>query len=161
MAPTQTVIEKSSDIEHQSLTSLRDNASIEFFAPAATEEYYDLQNSRLYIKCRILRNNGQAITADDVVAPINDLHNSLWSNVELSLNDRLVSHSNNTHGHTSMISHLIHDSEESLLSERAMRMLFKDTPKQMDVFDPRQSNPNHLIPGFDIERRVAANGDVT
>ena len=60
-----------------------------------------------------------------------------------------------------MISHLIHDSEESLLSERAMRMLFKDTPKQMDVFDPRQSNPNHLIPGFDIERRVAANGDVT
>ena len=161
VAPTQTVIEKSSDIEHQSLTSLRDNASIEFFAPAATEEYYDLQNSRLYIKCRILRNNGQAITADDVVAPINDLHNSLWSNVELSLNDRLVSHSNNTHGHTSMISHLIHDSEESLLSERAMRMLFKDTPKQMDVFDPRRSNPNHLIPGFDIERRVAANGDVT
>ena len=155
VAPTQTAIERSSDVEHQSLTSLKENSCVEFFVPAATEEYFDLENSRLYTKCRIVSEDGTAIDGDAVVAPINDLHNGLWNNVEFYLNDRLVSHSNNTHGYTSTISHLAHDSEESLNSERAMRLIYKDTPSQMDTTEARRANPNNLIAGHDIERRVA------
>ena len=114
--PTQTAVQKSTVIEYQSLTSLRNNAPVEFFIPASTEDYIDLKNSKFYFSFRIKRKNGSACTNADYVAPINDIFNGLWSNVELFMNNKLISHSNNAHGYTSIISHLIHDSEESLHS---------------------------------------------
>lgn len=88
--PTQTAIEKSSDVEYQSLTSLRDGATLEFYVPAGTVEYIDLQNTKLYVKCKVVRENGDNTDVTDIVAPVNDLFNSMWGNVELSLNDRQI-----------------------------------------------------------------------
>ena len=80
------------------------------------------------------------------------------------MNDRLISHSNNTHGYTSMISHLIHDSEESLHSERSLRLLYKDTPGQMDYLNAAEANMDELIKGFhhiDPQLVVDAQGAVS
>ena len=148
--PTQTTIEKSIDVEQQSLTSLRDGATIEFYVAASNDEYIDLENSRLYVKCKVTRDDGTPLQAADVVAPINGLFNSLWKNVELDLSNKLISHSSNMHGYVSMISHLIHDSEESAESERAMQLLYKDTPSQMDAIECRRSNSAGVIAGFDM-----------
>lgn len=154
--PTHTAIEKSSDIEYHSLTSLRDGAAIEIYVPASTDEYTDLANSKLYVKFKVTRADGTNLGDDDIVAPVNNLFDSLWNNVELFMNDRLISHSNNSHGYTSMISHLIHDSEESLESERATRLIFKDTAAQHEVTEARLANHDRAIPGHDIAVKVAA-----
>ena len=162
--PTQTAVEKTSDVEYQSLTSLKNNAPVEFYIPASTDDYIDLKNSKLYLSFRIVKADNDRCARTDIVAPINDIFNSLWSNVELFMNDRLISHSNNTHGYTSMISHLIHDSEESLHSERSLRLLYKDTPGQMDHLDAQDANLKQLIPGFNIMEKtwtVADAGTVT
>ena len=161
--PTQTAIEKSNTVEYQSLTALRQDVPIEFYVPASTEDYLDLQFSRIFIKCQIIKANGGVCDPNEVAAPVNDLLNSLWSNVELYLNDRLISHSNNMHGYLSIISHLIHDSEECLESERSMRLLFKDTPGQMESVDANVPNWNHKIPGFDLkpDGTVFADADVS
>ena len=148
--PTQTAIEKSTTVEYQSLTALRQDVPIEFYVPATTEDYLDLLSSRLFIKCRIVKANGENCGVGDVAAPVNDLLNSLWSNVELYLNDRLISHSNNMHGYLSMFSHLIHDSEESLESERTMRLIYKDTPGQMNSVNANVPNWKQKIAGFDF-----------
>ena len=150
--PTQTVVEKSSYTEFQPLTSLQDSSAVDFYVAALTDEYLDLQGSRIYIKAQIVKGDGSRLAATDVVAPINDLLNGMWSNVELFLNDRLVAHSNGMHGYISIISHLIHDSDESLQSERSMRLIYKDTPNQMDVTEARLSNYQHKIPGYDVKR---------
>ena len=157
-------MEKTSDVEYQSLTSLKNNAPVEFYIPASTDDYIDLKNSKLYLSFRIVKADNSRCARTDIVAPINDIFNSLWSNVELFMNDRLISHSNNTHGYTSMISHLIHDSEESLHSERSLRLLYKDTPGQMDHLDARDANLKQLIPGFNVMEKkwtVADAGTVT
>ena len=159
--PTQTAVEKSYFSEYQPLTSLQDGSTIDFYVPASTDDYIDLQSTRLYLKCKVTRTNGNAVNNDQFPAPVNDLFNSMWGNVELILNERLVSHSNGMHGYISMISHLIHDSEESLQSERSMRLIFKDTPNQMDVTEPRLANHPNLIPGYDIRRTVADDNTVT
>ena len=156
--PTQTAVEKSYFSEYQPLTSLHDGSTIDFYIPASTDDYVDLQSTRLYLKCQLALRNGTLVPDEQHPAPVNDLFNSLWSNVELILNDRLVSHSNGMHGYISMISHLIHDSEESLQSERSMRLIFKDTPNQMDATEPRQSNYQNLIPGYDIRRNAEDDG---
>ena len=149
--PTQTAVEKTYGVDYQPLTAIRPGAPIEFYIPASTEEYLDLKNSRLHITCRIVKKDGTNCAATDVVAPINDVFNSLWSNVELFLNDRLISHSNNTHGYTSIISHLIHDSEESLHSERSMRLIYKDTAGSMNNVTARLPITKILILGYDVK----------
>ena len=159
--PTQIAVEKSSDIPYQPQTQLRDGTSIDFFVPGQTEEYIDLQNTKLETRFKITKENGDNLTAADVVAPINDIHNSAFNNVELYMNDRLMSHSNNMHGYRNVISHLIHDSEESLKSERSMRLIYKDTPNQMDVTEARKANPEQLIPGFHVRTGVNNEGHAT
>ena len=91
LPPTQTAVEKTYNVDYQPLTAIRHHAPIEFYIPSSVEEYLDLKNSRLHIKCRLVLLNGQACDANQVVAPVNDFFNSLWSNVECFLNDRLVS----------------------------------------------------------------------
>ena len=154
--PTQTAVEKTYDVDYQPLTAVREGAPIEFYIPSSTEEYLDLKNSRLNLICRIVNKDGSNCNADAVVAPINDLFNSLWSNIELFLNDRLISHSNNTHSYTSIISHLIHDSEESLNSARSMRLIYKDTAGSMNATDAKEPNYVNLIPGFNFNEDGAA-----
>ena len=150
--PTQTAVEKTHNVDYQPLTAIRPNAPIEFYIPASTEEYLDLKNSRLHVTCRIIKKDGSLCEADSVVAPINDLFNSLWSNMELFLNDRLISHSNNIHGYTSIISHLIHDSDESLISQRATRLIFKDTAGSLNSVSAKSSNQGNVINGFNIAK---------
>ena len=150
VSPTQTAIERSFETEYQPLTPIADGQAVEFSVPASVTEYIDLQNTKLYVKFKLTNAAGGDLVAEDVVAPINDIFNSMWSNVELKLNGRLISQSSNTHGYTSIISHLIHDSDESLNSERAMRLIYKDSANQMDVTEARLANNQHLIPGFDI-----------
>ena len=159
--PTQTAVEKTHNVDYQPLTSIRPGAPIEFYIPASTEEYLDLKNSRLHVTCRIIKKNGSPCPQDAIVAPINDFFNSLWSNVELFLNDRLISHSNNIHGYTSIISHLIHDSEEALSSQRATQLIFKDTAGALDSVEANVPNPYNAINGFDLADDGSAVADCT
>ena len=154
--PTQTAVEKTYGVDCQPLTAIRDGAPIVFYIPASTEEYLDLKNTRLHVTCHIIKRTGAECADTDIVAPVNDLCNSLWSNVELFLNDRLISHSNNTHGYTSMVTHFIHDSEESLSSERSMRLIYKDTAGSMNAIAANVPNFYKLIAGFHLKNNGAA-----
>ena len=151
--PTQTAVDKSYDVEFLPMSAIRESGVVEFYVPASSEDYIDLKNSKLYIKAKVVREDLTDIGAR-VVAPVNNLLQSMWSNVELLINDRLITHSNNVHGYVSMLSHLIHDSHESLESERQMQFLYKDTPGQMDVVDARYPNILNLIPGYSWRPRV-------
>ena len=85
--PTQTVIESSNTVDTRPTTAPRDGTAIDFYIPEATDQYIDGQNCKLYTKVKITRENGGDLLAADVTAPINDLANGLYSNVELFLNE--------------------------------------------------------------------------
>ena len=90
--PTQDVVEDSRFVEILPLNANPAyDAAFDFYMPALTDEYVDVSSTRLYIKAQIMGQNGNPIAADVSVAPINDLFNSLWSNVEFSMNGRTVS----------------------------------------------------------------------
>ena len=63
----------------------------------------DLRKSYMRTKFLIMNRDGTQCGVDDHVAPINDIFNGLWKNVELFLNDCLVSQSNNCHGYITML----------------------------------------------------------
>ena len=149
LPPTNTAVLKTMEVEHQPRSALQDGSAVEIKVPALTEEYWDLHNSRLYMRVKVVRNNGNKLQAADIVAPINDIFNSFWKNVELKVGREETSHSNNLHAYRSFIYHLLHDSDESLTSEREMRLLYKDTAGQLDAVNASVANPNHLIAGVD------------
>ena len=46
---TQAAVEKTSDVQYQPLTSLRDNTPVEIYIPASTVDYVDLNNTKLCV----------------------------------------------------------------------------------------------------------------
>ena len=147
---TNTAVIKTMEVEHQPMSALQEGSAVEILVPALTNEYWDLHNSRLYMRVKMTRKNGNDMQANDVAAPINDIFNSFWKNVELKVGQEEISHSNSMHAYRSFIDHLLHDSDESLTSEREMRLLYKDTAGQLDAVNANKPNPNQLIAGDDL-----------
>ena len=154
--PTQTAIEKSRYVDYQPVSTIREHGSpLEFIVPASIDQFMDLKNSYIHLKLKIVSEGGEDLEMKEKVAPVNDLFNSLWANVEVYMQDQLVSHSNNCHGYMSMMRNLVYGSEEALRSQQTKRLLYKDTAGHMDSLNPHLANIDYRIPNFDI---VPGNG---
>jgi len=105
--PTQTSIESATTVEHHTVTSLTDSGPVEFEFSSSGSEYIDLNNSQLYVKAKIVKADGTAIAADATVGPVNGLLNSLFSQVDISLNGTEVSKSTNTYAYRAYIEDLL------------------------------------------------------
>ena len=97
--PTQTAIESLQWVEYRPITTLSDSSPIKFVITGSGEEYVDLSDSYLQVTAKILKPNGGnlvqtkgsdgAVTGDDAdVGPINLWLHSLFSQVDVSLNER-------------------------------------------------------------------------
>ena len=95
--PTQTSIENGRWVEHQPLTSLDSGGPIEFVIPGTGDAYLDLANTYLLIRAKVVRGVGTDLAADTPVAPVNNWLHSLFSQVDVYLNDTLVTPSSNTY----------------------------------------------------------------
>ena len=94
--PTQTSIETGNWVENNPIATLDDGSSIEFCVSGSGQVYLDAASTQLYVKARILQADGAAIAGDAQVGPVNLFLLSLFSDVEISLNETLVTSSNNT-----------------------------------------------------------------
>ena len=88
---------------------------IEFNVSGTGEEYLDLARTQLYVKA-----NGTALDADTQVGPVNLFLHSLFSQVDVSLNERLISASTNTYHYRAMIESLLNYGEEAKTSQLSM-----------------------------------------
>ena len=95
LPPTQTSIDDGRWVEHQPLTSLDSGGPIEFMLPGTRDAYLDLANTYLLIRAKVFRGDGTA--ADTQVAPVNNWLHSLFSQVDVYINDTLVTPSSNTY----------------------------------------------------------------
>ncbi|XP_066566331.1 uncharacterized protein F54H12.2-like [Amia ocellicauda] len=67
LAPTQTSFEKSIYVEVLPLTALSDNAPLEFYITGNGEDYLDLNNTVIYLTCKITKHDGTDLALDDRV----------------------------------------------------------------------------------------------
>ena len=104
---TQTSIETGNWVEYNPIATLDDGSSIEFCLSGSGQEYLDAANTQLYVKARILQADGTAIADDAQVGPINLFLQSLFSDVEVSLNETPVTSSNNTYAYRAYIETLL------------------------------------------------------
>ena len=82
---------------YHSVSTLTDNGPIEFNTPGSNDDYIDLANTFLHLGVKITAADGTNTAADAAVGPVYILIHSLFSQVDVSLNDKLVSLSTNTY----------------------------------------------------------------
>ncbi|GBN23465.1 hypothetical protein AVEN_224302-1 [Araneus ventricosus] len=92
--PTQTPIEKGQWLENHPFANFRDGNPIEFSISGSGEDYIGLSETQLHVKVKTLKDNAK-LGENEKVAHVNLLLLSSFSQVDASLNDRLISSSNN------------------------------------------------------------------
>jgi len=93
---TQTSLKQGHYVEHRPQSVLADSAPVEFNICEDGEYYIDLSNLFLYARASNVKENGENLNEGSEVTPVSNFLHSLWSQSDLSLNNTLVSHSNNS-----------------------------------------------------------------
>ena len=94
---TQKSITKGQWIEYHPLSTITDTGPIKFNVSGTGEEFLDLAKTQMFVKAKITKANSTALDAETKVGPANLFLHSLFSQVDVSLNERLKSPSTNTY----------------------------------------------------------------
>ncbi len=137
---TQTVIEKNGYLEVSPLSAISGYAPLEFFIAGNGDDYVDLNNTVLYLRVKITRPNGEEIAHPAKVGLINYPGATIFSQVDVTLGDRLISQSSSTYPYRCIIESLINYGKDTLESVFSAGLFHKDTAGHMDVQDPAGHN---------------------
>ncbi|KAJ8043894.1 hypothetical protein HOLleu_11197 [Holothuria leucospilota] len=116
--PTQTVIERGSWEKINPMAGLSIPYEYEFEISGTGDQYIDLEETQLYVKCKITNGGGGAIDIDaasnpDKVGPINYTLHSLFKQVDVSLNGQEISDSSSMYPYRAYLEALLNYGEES------------------------------------------------
>lgn len=126
--PTQTSVESGDYIEYRPLGNIESSTAIEFFINnKASEEYIDLSNTFLHVKVKIINNSGDPIINDHPVAPVNNFLHSLFSQVDISFNETLVTPSENTYAYRSYIENTLNYDRTAKKSQLSGEGYYRDS----------------------------------
>jgi hypothetical protein len=142
LPPTQTVIERGQWVEFHPLANVSEGSPVEFNVSGSGDDYLDLSQTQLYVKAKILKSDGKPITDEIKVGPVNLFLHSMFSQVDISLNERIISSSNNTYPYRAMIEKLLNHGYDTKTSQLSSELFFKDTAGRMNTFDVTDDNPN-------------------
>lgn len=140
LPPTQTSIEASKGVHYKPISSITDAAPIEFVVPGHGDEYIDLAHTMLSLRVQLKPLTGTAV-ATDKVGPVNNLLHSLFNQLDVSFNQKLVSPSNNAYAYRAYIETLLTYKASTKDSHLAASMWISDTPGQFDTPPILLANP--------------------
>ncbi|XP_072768640.1 uncharacterized protein F54H12.2 [Nerophis lumbriciformis] len=129
---TQMSIDDKTYTEVLPLSAITDGGPIEFFIPEEGEKYLDLNDTLLYLRVKITRADGTNIPLDANVGLINYPLNTIFSQCDIMLEDRLISQSSATHPYRAIIETLLNYSEATLKSQFSAGLFYKDTAASID-----------------------------
>ncbi|XP_065421270.1 uncharacterized protein F54H12.2-like [Chrysemys picta bellii] len=130
IAPTQTRIEKSIYINVPPLSAITESAPIDFFIARNGIDYMDLNNTLLYLCCKIVKGDGTELAVDAEVGLLNYPVASIFSQLDVSLGDRLISQSNNCYPYRAFIELVLNYSNNALATQFFASLFYKDTAGQ-------------------------------
>ena len=110
---TQATIESSHWVHYKRIESLSDDCPIEFNIPGNAEEYIDLIHTMLYLKVSITTDRddfgNDAATATKIknTGPVNNFMHSLFIQVNVSFNQKIVTPPRNNYAYRAYIENLL------------------------------------------------------
>lgn len=129
---TQYSIDAKTYTEISPLSAITHGGPIEFFIPGDGEKYLDLNDTLLHLRVKITNADGTNMAPDASVGLINYPLNTIFSQCDVTLGDRLISQSSATHPYRAIIETLLNFSEDTLKSQFTGGLFYKDTPGAMN-----------------------------
>lgn len=137
LPPTQTSIESAQWIYYKPVTSLTDDAPIEFVIPGHGEDYLDLAHTMLSLRVRVesvTRPAADTAAAPSAskVGPVNLLLHSMFNQIDVYFNQKLVSPPNNAYAYRAYIETLLNYASPAKTSHLTSSLWDADTTERMD-----------------------------
>ena len=142
VSPTQVVMEKGFWEDVDPITSISSSDTIEFLCAANSGVYTDLASSYLYVKAKITTAAGGNVGADIQVGPSNLWMHALFSQVELFLNNKLVTTSSTAYPYRAYIETILNFSKDAKDLHLTSALFYKDKAGKMDVVNPLAQDAN-------------------
>ncbi|CAC5415722.1 unnamed protein product [Mytilus coruscus] len=98
-------------------------------------EYVDLKRSKLYVKAKIVKGNGESLTENEYVGPVNLFLQSMFSQVEVTMQGKLVTSSTSHYPYKSMIQTLLSYGGGAKKTQLTSQLWLKDIPGHLDDAD--------------------------
>ena len=140
--PTQNDILGGQFHEYKPLNAVTADGPLEFTVSGTPDNYLDLAQTQLYVKAKITLPDGSNIPADAPCGPVNLFLHSLFNQVDVHLNDRMVSTASNTYAYRAMMETLLTYGFDAKTSHLTSGLFYKDTPGKMDAVDPTLDDDN-------------------
>ena len=134
LPPTQTSLESGQLTEHFPVAALTPSAPIEFIIRGSGEEYLDLSNTLLHIRAKITKNDGGILDDDANAVPVNYWLHSLFSQVDITLNDTLITPSQNTYPYRAYMETVLNYGRDAKKGHLTAALFYQDTPGYVDTF---------------------------
>ena len=128
----QTSIEHAVVKDHYPISSMIESGPLEFTITGSGEEYIDLSSAYLHLEAHISK-SGVANPDEntDKAVPVNNWAHSLFSQVDVSINGKMVSSSSNTYGYRAFIETLLSFGKACKKTFLTSSMWYKDTAGHM------------------------------
>ncbi|XP_046381460.1 uncharacterized protein LOC124152541 [Haliotis rufescens] len=125
--PTFTGVEKFYYVNYRPTSQITtDTSPVEFNISNQGIDYIDLQRTKLYVRAKITKSDGKSLVEDEQVAPVNLWLHSLWSQVDLTLNGKLVTSSSNLYPYKSYHKRILNASNDTKQSSLQAQLYYKD-----------------------------------
>jgi len=98
-------------------------------------EYVDLKRSKLYVKAKIVKADGNKIAADEYVGPINLFLQTMFSQVKVTMQGKLVTSTTSHYPYKAMIQTLLSYGSGAKTSQLTSQLWIKDTAGHLDDND--------------------------
>ncbi|XP_063912035.1 uncharacterized protein F54H12.2-like [Zophobas morio] len=142
---TQTSVENGQWIHYNTLNSISDDGLLEFVINTA-DEYIDLSHTLLTLNVKLVKEDGANFIATDKIVPVNNILHSLFSQVDVYLNQKLISPPNNTYAYKSYIETLLNYGPAAKNSHLTCGLWYPDTAGSMDsVEDANAGSKNRSV----------------
>ncbi|XP_015608278.1 uncharacterized protein F54H12.2-like [Cephus cinctus] len=140
LPPTQITIESVQWVHYTPISSLADDSPIKLFVPGNGDEYLDLAHTMLSLRVQLRFKDTLAPDVLSKAAPVNNLLHSLFNQVDVFLNQKLVSPPNNAYAYRAYIETLLNYGPAAKRSHLSSMLRYDDTPGHMDHTAGKNTN---------------------
>lgn len=129
MPVIQSAVHRSCLVEFRPTSQLNptSDSPIHFSLGGDSRNYLDLSKTRLHVKAKLISSDGSEIEKSEIVAPVNQLLQSLWSSVELKISGKTVSMTTNgTYPYVAYLQSILKQSDPAKESQLSTQMYFKE-----------------------------------
>ncbi|XP_033728219.1 uncharacterized protein F54H12.2-like [Pecten maximus] len=140
LPPTQTGVEKVYFVDCRLVSQISGSGPIEFHISGQSSDYLDLRRSQLFVKTRILKQDGSPLVANESTAFVNIPLHSLWGQVDVSLQGKILSGNSGNYAYKAYIQSLLNYGTSTKATQLSAQLYYQDTPGSMDETDPDGAN---------------------